>query len=112
MNRKQLLIHTLLDPNANEAEKDDCAMDLADFDGNEVIEALSKFANDIDNECIVRASCGASLAEIWIRKQEVNFNFLLQLKDVALTEALALIKHHRPEWYEMYNQSKMNEQFY
>lgn len=101
--RKHLLIQTLLDRNANDADKDDCAIYLAEFDDNDVIEILYKVANDLNVEWIVRASCGESLAEIWIRKQEIDYNLLVSLKDVALDEALALIKYHRPDWYDKYN---------
>jgi hypothetical protein len=94
----------MLDSNASVAEKDDCAIDLAGFDDADVIEALSKFANELSNDWIVRASCGESLAGIWIRKKEINFDLLIKLKDVAINEALSLIKYHRPDWYESYNQ--------
>jgi hypothetical protein len=104
MDRKTLLIQTMLDSNASEAVKDDCAIDLAAYDDTEVIEVLFKFANELSNEWIVRGSCGESLAGIWIRNEEINFDLLIQLKDTALAEALALIKHHRLDWYESYNQ--------
>ncbi|MFD0680353.1 MULTISPECIES: hypothetical protein [unclassified Paenibacillus] len=100
--KKGILIKTLFDVTASEADRDDCAIYLADFDDEETIQALFNAANDFNVSDMIRGSCGESLAEIWLRKQQIDFNLLLLLKGTALTEVLNLIKKDKLEWYERY----------
>ncbi|EGL15047.1 hypothetical protein HMPREF9413_2040 [Paenibacillus sp. HGF7] len=51
---------------------------------------------------MVAASCGESLAYIWLRKSEINYDQLLLLKGTALHEALSLIKAHKYDWFAEY----------
>lgn len=93
------LIKILLDSTAGEDERDDAAMDLADFDGNDVVQALFAVATDKTYRSdMVKGSCGESLATIWIRTRKVDLTILHQLEGIALQEAVGLIKGNRPEW--------------
>ncbi|MGX4584202.1 hypothetical protein [Paenibacillus chitinolyticus] len=100
---KKALINILLDPYSTEAEKDDAAIDLGEhFEDEETIGVLLKVSNQDDIGEMVAASCGESLAYIWLRKSEINYDHLLLLKDAALHEALSLIKAHRYDWFAEY----------
>ncbi|CAM4196542.1 hypothetical protein [Paenibacillus tarimensis] len=94
------LINVLLDVMAREDERDDAAIDLGNFEGDEVIQALCTVATDVSS-CseMVKGSCGESLALIWIRTGEINFKLLSQLEGTALDEAIGLIKERRTDWY-------------
>ncbi|MEZ4742683.1 MAG: hypothetical protein R3B45_09580 [Bdellovibrionota bacterium] len=68
---KQLegLISVLLDKNAREDERDDAAMDLSSYNEPEVESALFQAIGNHDTPKVVIASCGESLAEIWLRNE-------------------------------------------
>ncbi|MGE6228441.1 hypothetical protein [Paenibacillus chitinolyticus] len=100
---KKTLIDILLDPYSTEAEKDDAAIDLGEhFEDEETIAVLLKVSNQNGIGEMVAASCGESLAYIWLRKSEINYDQLLLLKEAALHEALSLIKAHRYDWFAEY----------
>jgi len=81
MNQPSGLISVLLDPSADDASRDDAAMDLSEFDQAE--EALFKAALLPGISDIVRASCGESLAEIWLRAGAVNRKYYDALPPTA-----------------------------
>lgn len=99
MDRKTHLIHLLPDCAAREDERDDAAIELADFSDGDVIQALFLVATD--KSCpsdMVKGSGGESLASIWIRTGKVDMTLLHQLDGSARQEAMGLIKALRPQW--------------
>ena len=98
MKQPQGLIEVLLDVTASEADRDDAAMDLVAYDEPEVEEALIRVAADLSNPSSVAASCGESLAEIWIRKRKLNHAALQRLSREAYNEAMELIRAKEPSW--------------
>ncbi|MGE6577823.1 hypothetical protein ACQKFM_23255 [Paenibacillus xylanexedens] len=105
---KKILMKILLDPKTSDAEKDDAVIDLGiNFQDDETIDFLNKVSNDNCYDEMVVASCGESLALIWIRNKQINYKKLLELKGVALAEAISLIQAQRPDWYRNY--SEMNQ---
>lgn len=98
MKQPQGLIEALLDVTASEAERDDAAMDLAAYNAPEVEEALIRVGADASTPNAVAASCGKSLAEIWLRKQQLNLDTLKHLQGEACHEALGLIRVREPSW--------------
>lgn len=99
LSRKNELIAILLDSAAREDERDDAAMDLADFDGDDVVHALFTVATDESYPSdMVKGSCGESLALIWVRTGNINLTLLKQLDGTAFQEAIGLIKANHPEW--------------
>jgi nucleoside-diphosphate-sugar epimerase len=98
MNQPQGLIKVLLDVTAAEADRDDAAMDLAVYDEPEVEEALIHVGADPSTPNSVAASCGESLAEIWIRKKTLNLYAFKRLQGEACNEALGLIRVREPSW--------------
>ena len=92
------LISVLLDPAARADERDDAAIDLGGFDSPEAEAALLKCLADHPGHEVVRASCGASLAEIWCRRGSLARDDYAGLPEPALAEATAVIRRERPEW--------------
>jgi hypothetical protein len=86
------LIEILLDPSARADERDDAAIDLSGYDDESVESALALVACDLSVPEIVRASCGESLAEIWIRRGSVNHRLLQELSGASKMEALACLE--------------------
>jgi hypothetical protein len=98
MKQPQGLIELLLDVTAAEADRDDAAMELAAYDAPEVEDALIQVGVDPSTPNSVAASCGESLAEIWIRKKTVNLDALKLLKGETCHEAIGLIRARGPSW--------------
>ena len=73
-------------------------MDLAAYDEPEVEEALIHVGADPSTPNLVAASCGESLAEIWMRKKALNLDALKLLKGEAWNEAIGLLRAREPSW--------------
>ncbi|WP_066069677.1 hypothetical protein [Neobacillus soli] len=101
---KAKLIEILLDEQVDDATRDDCAIYLSEFIDDKVVSALISVANNLKDEKMVRASCGESLAENWIRKNQINYDVLNSLEEPARTEALGILRHNKPEWYLEYEE--------
>lgn len=92
------LIEILLDKTASDAERDDAAIDLGYISEDEDVEAaLLTVANDEEADEMIRASCGESLAQIWIAHNQVSREKLSLLMGVALEEAMSMIKSENME---------------
>jgi hypothetical protein len=98
MEQPQGLIEVLLDVTAPEAERDDAAIDLAAYDEPEAEDALIRVGADSSTPSLIAASCGESLAEIWLRKGKYNLAALKQLRREARDEAMGLIRAKEPSW--------------
>jgi hypothetical protein len=110
--KEQLLIQILLDSNASEAEKDDAAMDLGSFDSNDTVESLFEAAINPENDDMIKASCGESLAQIWLRNHSIDFKKLSKLSGIAFNEAGIKIKSKDPISFEkfvaLYTEKQLN----
>ncbi|GAB0107945.1 hypothetical protein JMUB6875_69480 [Nocardia sp. JMUB6875] len=71
-------------------------MDLEAFDAPEVLAALSRIACTDDNE-LVLASAGESLAGIWIRNGRVDWRVYEELSPAAKSEVDARLKGQAPQ---------------
>jgi hypothetical protein len=99
MSNKEQLIQILLDSTATDSDKDDAAIQLGEYNDDDVIDILIKVANDPLFDENIRSSCGESLALIWLNKREINIEKFLELKGMPLREAISIIKSKRPDWY-------------
>lgn len=83
---------------ASDAERDDAAIDLGFVLNDETVEvALLTVANDEATDEMIRASCGESLAQIWIAHNQVSREKLTLLTGIAMDEAMAVIKKENME---------------
>ena len=75
-------------------------MDLADFNDEEVLQALFKCASDPNEDNIIQSSCGVSLAEIMIRTSLLNKKYINGLSNSALSELKEYFKNSKPEGFQ------------
>ena len=98
MKDKEYLIKFLLDKTVDTAARDDCAMDLADYDSEDVLLALYKCASDLDENYVIQSSCGESLAEIMVRTSTLKKKYTERLSKLAESEFKRYIMNKKPEW--------------
>ncbi|MUV14157.1 hypothetical protein [Noviluteimonas gilva] len=91
------LIDVLLDQSAEVGDRDDAAMDLGAYDGEDVEAALAQVACDPATDEMIADSCGQSLAELWCRKGRVNDAILVRLTPASLRISLALLEARAPD---------------
>lgn len=97
--RAERLAAVLLDSNASVSERDDAAMDLGEINSDVALDALVKTASSrFERDDIVLASCGESIASIWLARGRFDSATFTRLAPVAQAEARALMKARRPEW--------------
>ncbi|GAB4230941.1 MAG: hypothetical protein Tsb0021_09130 [Chlamydiales bacterium] len=101
-NKLKNLIEILLDPYVGVCEKDDAAMDLAEYPDDRVVEALVKIGSKESEDDTVLNSCGESLGEIWIRRNHLPIALFEQLTQVSKLGALLVVQNEKPEWIEKY----------
>ena len=85
------LISVLLDFTAELSERDDAAMDLGEFDDERALSALYMIANNHAEDETLAASCGESIAQIWLRRGACDEQILETLHPSASSEVLALV---------------------
>lgn len=98
MEQPKGLISVLISESATIAERDDAAMDLADYDAREAEQALLDVANDPRSPEILLATCGESLAEIWCRRESALPALFTELPALVRLEATAVIEKEQPSW--------------
>ncbi|MBN8699567.1 MAG: hypothetical protein J0L54_08130 [Chitinophagales bacterium] len=98
MKEKEYLLKYLLDKTADLGLRDDCAMDLADYDGEEVLLALYQCASDPNEDNIIQSSCGESLAEIMVRTSTFSKRYFNGLSEFSKAEFKGYLKLNKPEW--------------
>lgn len=100
---RERLLEILRDPTASDAEKDDAVIELGEkFQDAETVDMLIEISNESNYDEMIKASCGESISHIWLATQEICYEKLFELKGIAFTEAISLIKAQRPDWYETY----------
>ena len=98
MKNKNYLLETLLDKSVDAGARDDCAMDLADYDGADVLKFLNVVGSDKSEDWVLQSSCGESIAEIMVRTNRLNKEYLTGLSEHALAQFMGYIKAHKSEW--------------
>lgn len=100
---KDYLIKFLLDKTVDLGARDDCAMDLADYETEDVFAALYKCASDKSENEVIQGSCGESLAEIMVRTNIFRKEYSVDLSEHADAEFKAFIKNKKQEWLNKIN---------
>ena len=104
MNRQpEGLINVLLDKTAREDERDDAAMDLANYPTQAALKALLQIAKNNSEEYIILSSSGESIAKIWIQLNIFSIDDYKTLTSVARSEAFSVIKNNKSEWIDMFD---------
>jgi hypothetical protein len=98
MKDKNYLIKFLSDKTVDLGARDDCAMDLANYDSEDVLEILHNYGSDPNEDQIIQGSCGESLAEIMVRTGVFRREYILGLSKSAIAEFRGYIENCKPEW--------------
>lgn len=98
MKDKDYLIKSLLDKTVDLGARDDCAMDLADHDTEDVLAALYKCACDKSEDEVIQSTCGESLAEIMVRTNVFRKEYIAGLSQHAFAEFRAFLTTTKQEW--------------
>ncbi len=100
MDRVDILTQILLDKSIVIDDRDDAAMDLADYDDDRALRTLVKAGGDISDDEMVLNSCGESIAEILIRRNQLITEIIWSLAQPAREGVLIILRNQKPEWFE------------
>ena len=105
--RVKLLAEIILDPNAADHEKDDAAMDLADYyEDDRGIMALVKVSqNPQENDMFSLDVYGETIANIWLKRNYFDLNTYLKFHQLVRSGVCSVLEYARPEWikkFELY----------
>ncbi|MGK0182673.1 MAG: hypothetical protein ACI9YB_001974 [Halioglobus sp.] len=103
LERKRQLISILNDIEEDIGVRDSVAMDLVEFDDDDVIAVLAHYGSKPDEDTMLLNSCGESLGEIWIRKDAFNEELFSKLTNVAKTGVLFVAEQIKKEWVKKYS---------
>lgn len=91
------LVAILLDRTSRIDERDDAAAYLGRSDEAAACSALLHVASDPAEDELVVASCGESLAQIFVRTGRLDHAWLNRLTPIALNEVITCVRRERPD---------------
>ena len=97
-NKLNYFIQILLNKTASISERDDAAIDLGNFDSEEALDALLSVARDKEDDDSIMDVCGESIAQIWVRRNQIDIEAYKNLHPYAQHEAKMYIEMNKPEW--------------
>ncbi len=100
VDRVALLIEVLFDPTAREDERHDAVMDLGRYADERGLKALVRVGSNASEEDIILDSCGESVAEILVSRDEFRKDVINKLAPFARDVALNIIQQRKPQWLE------------
>ncbi len=71
---------------------------MSAFDEPEAEAALVVVASDPTTDADLAETCGASIAEIWYRREKLDVAVLRRLRDRALDIVVGTVRAKKPEW--------------
>jgi hypothetical protein len=106
--RKKLLIELLLDPNEDIYAKDDAALDLGEFDNDDVLNACIQAAcNPNEDEGVVDL-CGENIGRIWIKRNIFDLNLFKTLPPWARNGIMVSIRNAKSDWIKEYRLDELH----
>lgn len=94
---RDLLIDILNDETASISERDDAAMDLADFEDEKTYRSLVSFSMLPNQNETILDSVGSSLGEIWTKKGKVDGEIIKKMNKIARSSAIGYVIAVSPE---------------
>jgi hypothetical protein len=91
ISKLQKLVEILVSDTARIDERDDAAIDLANFDDTYALNALILVASSTKEPEMLLASCGESIGEIWKRRGIRDNDILEKITPTAKREIKALL---------------------
>ncbi|MBM9508668.1 hypothetical protein [Actinacidiphila acididurans] len=95
--RARLLVDILLDTGARADERDDAAGYLGRYPAPAVVDALARIACSTDEDEVLVATAGESIAEIWLALGAVEPRILGSLAPPARAEVDSFLSAHAPQ---------------
>jgi hypothetical protein len=93
-----LLIEVLYDKTAREDEREEAACYLGSYNDDRALEALVTIGSDSCENDFVLDSCGVSIADIMIKRNQYSPILIRNLAPTAKQSALGILKGEKPEW--------------
>ncbi len=107
--RIELLMDIISDPEAQDHEKDDAAMDLADLEDDRALSVLISVAQSpSENDLFALDTYGETIAVIWMRQNIFPKHEYQTLNASARYGIFRTIKHKKPEWVKRFDLEKDN----
>ncbi len=101
--RIQLLVDIILDPNAKDHEKDDAAMDLAEYDDDRALQALIQVSqNPTKEDQSALDVYGETIGIYWVKRNFFPLKIYLSLKGTVRSGICNVLETKKPEWVEKY----------
>lgn len=101
--RQNFLIEVLLDRDLTIGERDDAAMDLDEFDSDEVLNALFKASSNLGEDWGILDVCGESIGSIWTKRDFFDITLYNSLPKWTQNGLFNVIKSRKPNWIKDYN---------
>ena len=101
--RKNHLIELLFDEKATIADRDDAAMELANFDDDQTLNALLVLGRNKNEDELILNSCGESLGSIWVNRNFFDKQAYESLSGTSRYGAFYVISSRKSEWISKYN---------
>ncbi len=103
MDQIDQLINILFDETADFAEKDDAAMDLGFYNDDRALKALELFSSNPNVDGLLMellmASCGESIAQTWVSRDQFEPEVYKKLNPNARHEIQGYLKNLKPSWF-------------
>ncbi len=96
------LIQILCNSKASIAERDDAAMDLAEYRDDRAINALLQTSKNKDEDELILNSCGESLGSIWVQMNIFDYKIFRNLPGTVKHGVYFVVKARKPEWVKRY----------
>lgn len=94
------LISVLLDYTARIDERDDAAMDLGEYNGDKVLDILTRVASNPSDNQVVLDSCGRSIGVILVKRDTMRPDILALLAPISKSTAIEYMKYYKPQWFQ------------
>lgn len=97
--RLEQLIDIIKDPDALDHEKDDAALDLAEFDDSHALEVLievSKTPQKSDEFAL--ENYGETIGKMWLKRNYFSLDIYNSLHPLAKNGIYSVINYYKPEW--------------
>ena len=105
--RVKLLVDLILDPNAADHEKDDAAMDLAEFNDDRALNALIKASQaPCKADQFALDNYGETIGTIWLRRNHFDKDVYYSLRSRARAGIYHILQNDKPEWIEKHHLDK------
>jgi hypothetical protein len=99
----QLLVDIILDPNAADHEKDDAALDLAEFNDDHALNALIKASqNPSKTDLFALDNYGETIGKIWVKRNFFDKEIYNSLHSDAKWGIYCILQYRKPKWIEQY----------